>query len=268
MTTVPRVRDLLPELDAFVEEFRAEFDPVRVPDMGAFAARCRLFYTDARMAEIAALVPGWPKMASFGNGITLWHTTACLMSVRDLPEYRDAPSGRRLLLDWTVLLHDVEKEPTPTAKDMRHAFRSAAAAGSTLPPLGFPVSSDWEAGYPAWFRLTDTAYHLDEDRGAYVQDNRQLPEILGGADRLFGPGAAVIVKAIALHSSITVVADWPAYAELTIDEERRYVDADLKPVLLGLMLADHGGWNLFEPETLAAYYEETRQVFESLGDPR
>ncbi len=265
MNAVPSPWDALPDLDAFIEELRAEFDPARLPTMRDFADRCRPFYTDERMAEIGELIPGWSKMASYGNGITLFHTTACLMSMRDLTEYVEATGHQRVLMDWTVLLHDVEKEPTPAAKDMRHAFRSAAAAGATLPPLGFTVTKAWTDGFPAWFRLTDTAYHLDKERGAYVQDNRHLPEILGGADRLFGPDAALIVKAIALHSSITVVADWPAYAELTPEEERRFVDDDLKPVLEGLMLADHGGWNLFEPETLAAYYEETRQVFARLG---
>ncbi len=259
---------LLPELDELVEQLRAEFDPERIPTMRDFAARCRPFYTEERMAQIAGVVPGWPKMASFGYGITLFHATACLMSMRDLPEYQAATAHQRLLMDWTVLLHDVEKEPTPTAKDMRHAFRSAAAAGATLPAVGFPVTAAWQEGFPAWFRRTATAYHLDEERGAYVQDNQDLPDILGGADRLFGRDAALIVKTIALHTSITVVADWPAYSALTPDEERCYVDADLHPVLLVMMLADHGGWNLFEPDTLAAYYEETRQVFARLGQHR
>ncbi len=268
MTALPALGGLLPELDAFVEELRLEFDAGGFPTSAEFIARCQRFYTAGRMAAIAEVVPGWPKMASFGDGVTLWHTTASLMSMRNLPEYRAAPEGRRLAMDWTVLLHDVEKEPTPTAKDMRHAFRSAAAAGATLPALGFPVTEEWEAGFPAWFELTDTAYHLDAERGAYVQDNEHLPAILSGADRLFRPAAAAIVKAIALHTSITVVADWPAYSALTPEEERRYVDADLHPVLLVMMLADHGGWNLFEPETLDAYYAETRAVFAQLSRPR
>ena len=36
------------------------------------------------------------------------------------------------------------------------------------------------------------------------------------------------------------------------------------PVLAALTLADSGGWNLFDPRTLEAMYEETRAVFREL----
>jgi hypothetical protein len=36
---------------------------------------------------------------------------------------------------------------------------------------------------------------------------------------------------------------------------------EIVPALLALTLADSGGWNLFDPPTLAAMYAETRQVF-------
>ncbi len=265
---IPTVAGLLPEFDAFLDHLGAEYDAGHLPGWPELEARCRPFYDDDRMAAITAVVPGWRKMASYRDGVTLWHTTAALMSMRNFAEYRAAADGKRVLMDWTVLLHDVAKEPTPGSKDMRHAFRSAAAAGATLPAAGFPVTERYAGEFPAWQRLTDGAFRIDEEQGEAVQDNRRLPEIIEGADRLFGAEAALVIKAIALHTSITVVADWPAYSALTPAEERRYVTPELHPVLLVMMLADHGGWNLFEPDTLAAYYAETRAVFQSVGTVR
>ena len=56
-------------------------------------------------------------------------------------------------------------------------------------------------------------------------------------------------------------------APLTDEQVRASVDKDILPVLLALTLADSGGWNLFDPLTLAAMYEETRAVFRDLPRP-
>ena len=73
--------------------------------------------------------------------------------------------------------------------------------------------------------------------------------------------------AIALHQSITSLAAWPVKTPLTDEEVAAYVDDDIRPVLAVLTLADSGGWNLFDPPTLQAMYEETRAVFRNLPRP-
>jgi len=43
---------------------------------------------------------------------------------------------------------------------------------------------------------------------------------------------------------------------LTDDQVAAYIDDDVYRLLMTLMLADRGGWNLFDPPTLAAMYEK------------
>ena len=208
------------------------------------------------MATIEAVVPGWAHMASFNDGVTMRHTTAALVSIFALSEYVEADEHDRWLIEWAVLLHDLAKEPVG-GRDHRHAVRSAAQAGRVLRAFG--AARGDEARFEEWFHLADTAYTADR-----LPDNDKLPGILAGADRLFGRDAALIIKAITLHLSITVVDDWPVPRPLTPEEERRYVDADLAPLLQALMQADNGGWNLFDEPTLSMMLRQTRARFAEL----
>jgi hypothetical protein len=67
-----------------------------------------------------------------------------------------------------------------------------------------------------------------------------------------------------MHQSITSLTAWPVKAPLTADEVTAYVDKDNFTPLLVMMLADSGGWNLFDPPTLESMYKETRAVFRQL----
>jgi hypothetical protein len=163
------------------------------------------------------------------------------------------------LIDW-VVLHDMGKRPEPSGRDHCHAFCSAALAGSTLPRLGFGVSESWGHGFERWHKLTDSAFRFDSNLGVAVQDNAQLQSIIGGADRLFERDAALIIQAIALHLSVTVVPEWPVPVPLTETEEHELVSTELLPLLVPMFLADSGGWNLFNPPLLADFYRQTRAV--------
>lgn len=254
--------DVLPLLDEFVDDLAADLAADRISDYEGFVHRCRTFYTDERVARIDRVVSGWSRMASYRDGVTLWHTTAAIASLRTLDEYQDALTPTRHLMDWAVLLHDLAKEPDGRGRDHFHAFRSAAAAGRVLPALGFEVTDAWPAGSDAWYSLVESACRYDAGGSEYVQDNDQLSAIIEGADQLYGADAAIVLKAIALHLAVTVVADWPARTPLTRAEEQRFIDPPLAPVLLAMMLADHGGWNTFDAVTLRAYLNQTRAVFE------
>ena len=181
----------------------------------------------------------------------------------ELDEYRSLPPSRKIVQQWIVLLHDLAKEPTD-GRDHRYPFRSAAQAGRLLPSIGFPVSAAYAPGFTDWFNLTNSATRFDAAQRLTIQDNRQLPNILSGARRIFPEPTRTAVAAIALHQSITSVAAWPVKAPLTGDQVAAYVDTDVFVPLLALMLADTGGWNLFDPPTLASMYKETRAVFRAL----
>ena len=172
--------------------------------------------------------------------------------------------GQQTVLQWVVLLHDLAKEPV-AGRDHRHAFRSAARAGRVMPALGFPVTGRYRSEFQDWFDLADAATRFDEEQDLEIHDNRKLPAILAGARRIFAEPTRTAVTVIALHQSITSLAAWPVKAPLTDDEVVAYVDRDVIPVLAALTLADSGGWNLFDPPTLEAMYEETRAVFRDLS---
>jgi hypothetical protein len=96
-----------------------------------------------------------------------------------------------------------------------------------------------------------------------IQDNSKLPEILSGIDNLFGKNssAALIVKTILLHMSITVVSEWPQAAPLSQQEISVFVDEALFPMLRCMMLADNEGWVMFYPEARHAQRRETLATF-------
>jgi len=259
MRMTPAIAELLPELDSFVDELA---DDIAHVEHDEFLRRCRTFYSDGRVTAIDDVVDGWATMASFGDGVTLWHTTAAMASLRRLDEYSVAGPPTRNLMDWAVLLHDIGKQPDGRDRDHMHAFRSAALAGRVLPDIGFETTEAWSAGFGAWSSLTVSASRHDTEHDELVQDNHRLTAILDGANRLYGPDGAVVLTAIALHLSVTVVADWPARTPLTSAEERRFIDPSSTSVLLATMLADHGGWNTFDRPMLRRYLAETRACFE------
>jgi hypothetical protein len=218
------------------------------------------------MAEIEAVVPGWKHMASFEDGKTLWHVNLAMVALLQLDEYRSMSPGQQTVQQWIVFLHDVGKEPA-SGRDHRHTFRSAAQAGRILPKLGFPVTAAYPREFEDWFNLTDTATRFDEAQKLEIQDNSKLSTILSGAKRIFAEPTRTAVGAIALHQSITTLAAWPVKAPLTSDQVMAYVDKDILPALLVLMLADSGGWTLFDAPTLDSMYQETRAVFRELPRP-
>ena len=136
LSVTPALVDVLPMVDGFVDDLAADFVADRINDYEGFVDRCRTFYTGEMLAQIDRIVSGWSLMAAFQDGVTLWHTTAAMVSLRTLEEYRDAPAPRRHLMDWAVLLHDLAKKPDGRGRDHVHAFRSAAVAARVLPGLG------------------------------------------------------------------------------------------------------------------------------------
>ena len=256
----------LPEVWRFIEELEAAVTVGTVANPDELIARCRAFYTPGQVSKIDATIPGWATMASYANQKTLWHVNVAMVALKRLPEYAEVGDSGRVVAEWVTLLHDIGKEPE-SGRDHCHAFRSAAAASTLLPRFGFPVSSAYQAEVLNWQDLVCSATRSDLETGVQTQDNSKLALIAGGARRLFPEPTRAAVMAIALHQSITVLARWPVRAPLTPEQANVAVDGDLRPLLRTLMLADSGGWNLFDPPTLDAMYDETRTVFAGLESP-
>jgi hypothetical protein len=100
------------------------------------------------MAQMESLVPGWQKMASGSDGITLVHVTCVFLGLFMLPEFQNLTPEQKQLAKWMVLFHDVAKESTIGAgeRDKTHAFRSAVLTARLLPELGFAVRPEYGHG--------------------------------------------------------------------------------------------------------------------------
>jgi hypothetical protein len=262
-TEISSVSETLPEIWHFLEDLSAGVKAGSIRSTEQLIERCRAFYTGKRMAGTEAVVPGWTHMASYENGKTLWHINVAMVALLQLDEYQSMSPSQKKVQEWIVFLHDLAKEPA-NGRDHRHGFRSAALAGRIMPKLGFPVTSAYPSEFQEWFDLTDTATRFEASQGLEIQDNAKLPEILGRAKRIFAEPTRTAISVIALHQSITSLAAWPVKAPLTADLVIAYVDKDIFTPLLAMILADSGGWNLFDSPTLESMYKETRAVFRYL----
>jgi hypothetical protein len=263
---LPQIHDHLPDLCAFVATQARDIETGDLRDGDALALRIREFYTPDRMHAIERVVPDWAAMAAYADGATLAHVTQVMIAQQLLPEYRQAPQQLRCLLDWTVLQHDLGKQVIKGQRDALHAFRGATMAARTLPSVGFPTSEAYAALLEPWTRLALGAAVAAPDGKGLVQDSRALPEILRGAEQLFGvdSAAALIVQAVLLHQSLDVVPDWPNPGSVTEEELARSIRPALVPLLEAMMLVDSDAWQLFDPDSKAKFRESTLAVFATL----
>lgn len=261
-------RTALPDVAALLDNLSRDIARSRITTQEDFDAACRRSWTPARMADVDDLIPRWSEMASYADGKTLCHVTAALLALYRLDEYRAAGGHLRTLMEWTVVLHDIAKQPAHGRRDHRHAFRSAVVALETLPRLGFEPKAAFAAKAESWRAMVLQAHLRDPASGEVVQDNAFLPPLVAGAHEMLESDGARIVTAIALHLAITVVGDWPSLAPLDAEQEQALVTPEIAELLQPLMLADNGGWNLLDPATLRSMYAETRAVFARIASGR
>ena len=261
--SVPQLDDHLPELLVFARTVAQQIEAGELLDGDALTQHFRDFYTTDQMRAIEVIAPGWQDMAAFADGATLNHITQALIALQLLPEYRQASHHLRVLLEWTVLYHDLGKQVIAGQRDALHAFRSATMAASTLPSVGFPVTDTYPATFGPWKRQVLGASVAAPDGNGHLPDNRTLPDILQGIDHLFGAGshAALIVQAVLLHQSLNVVPEWPNPASLTEAELPLCIRPALLPLLEAMMLVDSDAWQLFDPVSKAKFRQSTLAVF-------
>ena len=163
------------------------------------------------------MAPGWQAMAAYADRATLHHITQVLIALERLPEYRQASRPHQAMMQWIVLFHDLGKQVIDGQRDALHAFRSATMAARALPDAGFATSDTYADEIEPWTARVLGASVAAPDGKGWIPDNRALPEILQGLDRLFGAGspASLIVQAVMLHQSLNVVPEWPSPCSLT-----------------------------------------------------
>lgn len=258
---LPNFDEQLSFLNQFTLELVQNYHEGELNSWDELDEKVKAFFTSARMDQMEALVPGWKKMASYSDGITLTHVMCVFLGVFMMPEFHAlSPEGQQMA-KWIVLFHDLDKFHIHGKKDTMHAFRSGVLAAKGLPAFGFPVTEQYPALLPTWSEHTLGAFVSGD--GTPRPDNGKLPEILSGIDQLFGENtpAALITKTALLHISVNVDPQYPTPSPLTAAEIKRCIDSTVLPLLRVMMMGDNEGWALFEPEYRARQRRDTLAAF-------
>jgi hypothetical protein len=253
------------ELDQFIIELTNLLQAGNITSWNELDTTVHTFFTDIRMNDMESLVPHWRRMASYANGLTLVHVMCVFMGLYRMPEFLQMSPRQQQIMKWIILLHDVEKQLPDGKRDHGHAFRSTAGAARALPTLGFPVTPEYVSTVDNWDEYTRSALAVRDDTQEVIQDNRKLPHILDGIERMFGHNtpAALILKTILFHLSVDMNF-WPPPSPLTKTEVKKYFDSELLPLLRVMSLGDNDGWNMFEPDLREHGRMDTIQVFEQI----
>jgi hypothetical protein len=206
-------------------------------------------------------------MASYSEGITLTHVNCVFLGMLMLPEYQALQPELREMAKWIIFFHDIDKVHGKKVKDTMHPFKSAVVAAKDLPGLGFPISEEYASLLTPWSKKTAGAY-ISRWLRPPKPDNRKLPEILSGINRLFGKNApaALITQTVLLHTSLDVDKNYPTPAPLKENEIRLFISRELFPLLKVMMLSDNEGWSLFKPEVREQQRHDTLQAFKRVEE--
>lgn len=245
---IPSFDDYLPRLDQFIHELAGLYKAGHIQSWNGLEKRVKAYFTPTVMDQTETLVPHWRKMASYAEGITLVHVMCVFMGLYIMPEFLSMTRKQQQLMKWVILFHDIEKELLPGIRDHSHAFRSTAGAARTLPKLGFPVTLEYDSLIDEWDVYTRSASTKIDSLPDPVQDNRKLPKIIEGIERMFGhnTSTALVLKTILFHMSVNM-GDWPPPNPITDEEVILYFDLELTPLLMTMNLGDADGWMIFDP---------------------
>ena len=264
--TFPAFDDCFSDLNQFILELVEAYEAGNLGSWTDLEVRVHAFFTPERMEEMESLVPGWKKMASYSEAITLVHVMCVFLGLFMLPEFRSLTAAQQQLAKWIVLFHDIAKFHIEGKKDTMHAFRSGVETAKALPSFGFPTRPHFYERIGYWSEYTEQAFIVPEADTAPRPDNRKLPGILIGIDNLFGKDApaALITKTVLLHISLHIDPFYPTPAALTDEEIKRFISMSLFPLLQAMMLSDNEGWSLFQPETRAQRRRTADESFERI----
>jgi hypothetical protein len=259
----PSFDENLPFLNQFILELATAFNTGQINSWEELDTRVKSFFTQEKMNAVEVKAPGWKKMASYSEGITLTHETCVFLGMFMLPEFQSLTDEQKQLAKWIVLFHDIDKAHIQGQKDTMHAFNSGVVTANVLPSLGFPVTDKYQALITSWSNFTKQAFTVNA-KIPQKPDNQKLPEILAGISQLFGEHspADLITKTVLLHISINVDKNYPTPAPLRDDEIKRFISPASFPLLKVMMLSDNEGWSLFNSAVREQQRRDTLQVFE------
>jgi hypothetical protein len=263
---IPVFDTCFPELNQFILALVHMYKAGELKSWEDLDREVKAFFTPARMEQMESLVPGWKKMASYTDGITLVHVMCVFLGLVMLPEFQVLTVEQKQIAKWIVLFHDVDKFHIQGRKDTMHAFRSGAETAKALPRFGFSTRPKFHERVEFWSEYTENAFLQNDGDPTPKPDNRKLPGILIGIDNLFGKDtpAALISKTVLLHISLHIDPHYPTPSALTDEEIKRYIHPNLLPLLKAMMLADNEGWSLFDPETRAQRSRDGMTAFENI----
>jgi len=246
----PSFDTIFTDLNQFILDLVIAYDTEKIKTWDHLDERVKTFYTPERMDTIEAKAPGWKKMASYSDGITLTHVACVFLGMFMLPEFLALSSMDQQLAKWIILFHDIDKAHISGKKDKMHAFNSAVVAANTLPKFGFPTKDGFHNLISSWSGFTRQAFVRSGDEDSPKPDNQKLPKILAGIDQLFGKDtpATLITKTALLHISINIDKNYPTPSPLTEAEIKQLISPSVLPLLKVMMLSDTEGWALFEPD--------------------
>lgn len=257
---------LLPDLNKFILKLVEDYYAGKINSWEELEEKVNIFFTSEQMGRMESVAPGWQKMASYSDGITLVHVMCVFLGVYMMPEYQALTPEQQKMAKWIVLFHDLDKIHIQGKKDSMHAFRSGVLAANILPELGFPVTEKYYELIHSWGDHTLQAFLVRDGDVAPKPDNQKLPEILTGIEHLFGKNApaTLITKIVLLHISLKVDPFYSTPAPLTEKEINHFITPDLLPLLKVMMMGDNEGWSLFKPEDRQRQYKDTVKAFQEV----
>jgi hypothetical protein len=173
---IPSFDIYLEDLNQFIFELVDAYHARKIESWGDLEAKVNVYFTPERMEHTENLVPGWRKMASYAERVTVVHVMCAFLGLYMMPEFLSMTKEQQQMMKWVILFHDIEKEPQKEKRDHGHAFRSAVAAAKILPGLGFPITSEYERLINPWSEFIRSAIIRSETLQDSIQDYRKLPK--------------------------------------------------------------------------------------------
>lgn len=262
----PRFSYRFPNLDAFIHRLVDLYSTGKVISWGHLEKEVNSFFTPPTMEDMESILPGWMRMASYSEGVTLVHVMGVFLGMYMLPEFQSLSMEQQDVMKWIILFHDIDKIHIPGKRDTMHAFRSGVVAARQLPRLGFRTTDEYIHLIQPWSEFTCQSFTMNAGDAAPTPDNLKLPRILEGIEQLFGADtpATWIVKTVLLHISLPVDDHYPTPAPLSWYEAKLYIDSSLLPLLRVMMLSDNEGWSLFDQERRKQQRKDTLAVFRKI----
>ena len=264
----PLFDNKFPDLNRFIQDLVKAYHAGRMRSWDDLEKSVKDFFTPEQMEQMEILAPGWKKMASYSDGITLTHVTCVFLGMFMLPEFQALSPEQQQIAKWIVLFHDIDKAHIRGQRDKMHAFNSAVVAANILPSLGFPITGKYHKLINAWSEYTRQAFVLPDGEQWPKPDNQKLPKILLDIEEFFGENtpAALITKTALLHISLAVDKNYSTPAPLTDAEAKRYINPNLFPLLKVMMLSDNEGWSMFEPEVREQQNSDALKEFKRIRE--